>query len=230
MGDLDGALASYREVVQRLGHANQNSAAGDYLVQVALLSSMTGRESAAMVFAQQQKLGGEELNAVALLQTLAGNRAAALQTQQRYRASKPSIASRALETNQALADTAAAILRGDGQGALAAAAPLRNLQLVPLLYLKGRAHVLTGEYASAEAEFRQELRYSRNLANFALFSQRFPAVEMLSHYYLGQVYEKTGKRDQAINEYQEFLSHFDKSRATLPQIADARAALKRLMQ
>ena len=49
-------------------------------------------------------------------------------------------------------------------------------------------------------------------------------------YYLGQLYEHTGKRDQALNEYQEFLSHFTTSQSRLPQIADARAALKRLMQ
>jgi cytochrome c-type biogenesis protein CcmH/NrfG len=49
-------------------------------------------------------------------------------------------------------------------------------------------------------------------------------------YYLGQVYERTGKRDQAINEYQEFLSHFESSHTRLPQVAEARTTLKRLMQ
>ncbi len=46
----------------------------------------------------------------------------------------------------------------------------------------------------------------------------------------GQVYERTGKRDQAINEYQEFLSHFESSHTRLPQVAEARTTLKRLMQ
>jgi eukaryotic-like serine/threonine-protein kinase len=50
--------------------------------------------------------------------------------------------------------------------------------------------------------------------------------ELLSHYYLGQVYERTGKRDQAINEYQEFLSHFESSHTRLPQVAEARTTLK----
>jgi hypothetical protein len=52
----------------------------------------------------------------------------------------------------------------------------------------------------------------------------------MSHCYLGQLYEKTGKHDQAINEYQEFLSHFGNSPSRLPQVGEARAALKRLMQ
>jgi eukaryotic-like serine/threonine-protein kinase len=59
---------------------------------------------------------------------------------------------------------------------------------------------------------------------------RFPILGVLSHYYLGQLYERTGQRDQAINEYQEFLSHFQGSQAQLKQVADARAAMKRLMQ
>ena len=61
-------------------------------------------------------------------------------------------------------------------------------------------------------------------------SRRFPVLEMLSHYYLGQLYERTNKRDQAVNEYQDFLSHFPNSHTKLPQVADARASLKRLMQ
>ena len=34
----------------------------------------------------------------------------------------------------------------------------------------------------------------------------------------------------AINEYQEFLSHFPSSQSRLPQLGEARSALKRLMQ
>jgi hypothetical protein len=52
---------------------------------------------------------------------------------------------------------------------------------------------------------------------------------MLWHFYLGQIHEATGKRDQAVNEYQEFLSHFEGAHTRLPQVAEARAALKRLL-
>jgi eukaryotic-like serine/threonine-protein kinase len=53
---------------------------------------------------------------------------------------------------------------------------------------------------------------------------------ILSQYYLGQLCERTDKRDQAINEYQEFLSRFPGSQTRLAQIADAWSALKRSMQ
>jgi cytochrome c-type biogenesis protein CcmH/NrfG len=51
----------------------------------------------------------------------------------------------------------------------------------------------------------------------------------LAHFYLGRILEQTGKKAEAITAYQEFLSHFENSTAKLPQIAEARAALKRLM-
>ena len=68
------------------------------------------------------------------------------------------------------------------------------------------------------------------MENYNVLTERFPVPGILSHYYLGQLYERTGKRDQAINEYQEFLSCFPSSQAPLPQVGEARTALKRLMQ
>ncbi len=99
-----------------------------------------------------------------------------------------------------------------------------------MLFLKGRAHLLTNDYASAEIEFRSALRQGRSSANWGALTDRFPLVGVLSHFYLGQIYEKTGKHDQAINEYQEFLSHFPSSQSRLPQVGEARTALKGLMQ
>jgi hypothetical protein len=51
------------------------------------------------------------------------------------------------------------------------------------------------------------------VSNSALIKRRFPAIELLSHYDLGQVYERTGKRDQAINERQANFSLTLKVRA-----------------
>jgi hypothetical protein len=56
-----------------------------------------------------------------------------------------------------------------------------------------------------------------------------PLFSLLCHYYLGQTYEATDKSPQAIEEYQSFLSHFERSRTKMPQVAEARIALKRLM-
>ena len=39
---------------------------------------------------------------------------------------------------------------------------------------------------------------------------------------------RQGQKAEARKEYQEFLSHFGNSKAPLPEIAEARAALKRL--
>jgi len=229
-GDVEGALASYREAVLQLGHAKQSQAAETFLRQFAGLSVLLGETSSALSFAQQQNLDGEELQTVAFLQTVAGNSSAAHQSLQRFASSHPWVAPRALEINQAYADVSAAVHRGDGQTALSRAATIPNFQDATLLFLKARSHLLTKDDSSAETEFRAVLRTVRSLQNSRTMSARFPMFGILSHYYLGQLYERTGKHDQAINEYQEFLSHFASSQSRLPQVGEARTALKRLMQ
>ncbi len=229
-GDLEGALAKYRESVQKLGQAKQYEAAVDSLRTLAILSMLMGEGSSALAFVQQQKLDDNQLPTVGLLETLAGNTAAARQSWQRFASSHPWISSREIETEEAYADVAAAVHQGDGQAALNRAASIPDFQDAGLLFLKGRAHLLINDYSSAEHDFRATIRRSRSLMNPRTISQRFPVVEMLSHYYLGQLYERTNKRDEAVNEYQDFLSHFTNSHTKLPQVAEARASLKRLMQ
>jgi tetratricopeptide (TPR) repeat protein len=229
-GDLEGALASYRAVVLQLGHAKQSQAAEAFLRPFAVLSILLGESSSALSFAQQQKLNDEEQQTVAFLQTMAGNPSAAQQSLQRFGSSHPWIAPRALEIDQAFADVSAAVHRGDGQTALSRSSSIPDFQDPYLLFLKGRSHLLTNEYASAETELRAVLRSERSLANYDALRGRFPILGILSHYYLGQLFERTSKRDQAINEYQEFLSHFANPQSRLPQVGEARTALKRLMQ
>ena len=229
-GDLEGALASYREAVLQLERSKQSQAAETFLRPFAGLSIMLGEDSSALSFAQQQKLNDEEQQTVSFLQTVAGNSSAAQQSLQRFAASHPWIAPRGLEIIETLADISAAVHRGDGQAALSHAASIPDFQDPNLLYLKGRAHLLTNDYAAAETDFRAVLLNERSLANSGALTGRFPVLGVLSHYYLGQLYERTNKRDQAINEYQEFLSHFSNSRTRLVQVGDARSALKRLME
>jgi tetratricopeptide (TPR) repeat protein len=157
-------------------------------------------------------------------------RSAAEQSLKRFAAAHPAVAPRLLDEQQAFNEMTAAVERNDGQAALARAATMPNLQYPPLLFIKGRAHLLVNDYSSADSEFHRTLLFGRNQANFGTLVRRFPAVEILSHYYLGQLYERSGKRDQAINEYQEFLSHFGRSYLRLPQVSEARTAVKRLMQ
>ena len=229
-GDLEGALGSYREVVAQLGRAKQNQAAETFLLQFAALSVMLGEGSSALSFAQQQKLDDEQLQTVAFLQTLAGNSSAAQQSLQRLAASHPWIAPRALEIDQAYADVTAAVQRGDGQAALTRAATIPDFQDPYLVFLKARSHLLINDYSPAEAEFRAVVRVEHDMANFGALTQRFPLTEIMAHYYLGQLYERTGKHDQAVNEYQEFLSYFPSSQPRLSQVGEAHTALKRLMQ
>ena len=206
-GDFEGALAGYREGVLQLGRAKQTEVAGQLLRPFAMLSVLLGENASALSFVQQQKLDGEESQTLAFLQTMAGNSTAAQQSLQKYASSHPWIAPRTIEVRQVYFDMTAAVQKGDGQTALSRAASIPNFRLY-LLFLKARAYLLTNDYASAETEFRRVLRTERSLENGGVLAQRFPALGVLSHYYLGQLYEKTGKHDQAINEYQEFLSHF----------------------
>jgi serine/threonine protein kinase len=229
-GDFEGALASYRQAVLQLARAKQNEAAAGLLGPLAVLSVLLGEGSSALSFAQQQKLNDEELPTVACLQTVAGNSSAAQQSRARFASGHPWVSSRTLEVEQTRCDVGAAVLRGDGQTALSRAANIPDFQNPNRLFFMARAHLLTHDDSSAEAEFRRVLRLERSLENSQIMTQRFPALGILSHYYLGQLYERTGKRDQAINEYQEFLSHFQTSQTRLSQVGEARTALKRLMQ
>ncbi|HYL13207.1 MAG TPA: protein kinase [Terriglobales bacterium] len=229
-GDFEGALTGYRKAVDQLGRAGQNEAAEAFLEQFAGLSVMLDQSSSALSFAQHQKLDGEELQVVAFLQTIVGNTSGAEQSLKRFAVSHPAVAPRAIETYQTLNDMSAAVERNDGQTALTRAASIPNFQYAPVLFLNGRAHLLVKDYSLAETEFRRTLLFGSNQANFRFLALRFPAQELLCHYYLGQLYERTGKRDQAINEYQEFLSHFEGSHTRLRQLGAARAALKKLMQ
>ena len=229
-GEMDAAIASYREAVQRLGGAKQYAAAGGYLTNLAALSVWTGKAREALAFAKQQKLDAYELPAIAMLETCTGDRGASQETLQKLRESQPWIRPQLIERDQATSDMVLAIEHGDGQGALTRGAPLGNTQLPHLLLLRGRAHLLIKDYPTAEDELRTSVRYTRNMANVGTLTGRFPVIEMLAHYYLGQLYEQTGKRDQAINEYQDFLSHFENAHTKMTQVEDARGALKRLMQ
>ncbi len=227
-GDFEGALANYRKAVMQLAHAGQNEGAGSFLRQFALLSMVLGESSSALSFAQQQKLGDEELITVSLLQSVAGNMPAADQSLEKFKSSHPWVSTRYLNDRKKLNGLYAALQRNDGQAALSAAQGLPEFGEVR--YLKARAHLLLKDDAAAETQFRKALLYGRRMNNFVDMRSVFPAYAILARYYLAQMYERSNKRDQAINEYQEFLSRFENSHTKLPQVADARATLKKLMQ
>jgi hypothetical protein len=96
-------------------------------------------------------------------------------------------------------------------------------------FYEAQGAVLGKDYGSAEHLLRRTMVLHAWLpTTYRWRNAGSPLVTLLCHFYLGQVYEATGKREQAISEYREFLSPFEGSATRLPQIADARAALKRL--
>jgi eukaryotic-like serine/threonine-protein kinase len=229
-GDFEGALASYREAITQLSRGKQNNAAGNILYPFVVLSVLMGETSSAQSFVKQLKLDGNELPALAFFETLAGNSSASRQLLDRYASSHPYLAPRAIELRQISFDLVAAVLKGDGQAALSRVAGTLDTASPARRFFLARAYLLANDYASAENEFRSTLASERTLENQRAMIERFPVPVILSHYYLAQIYERTNKRDQAINEYQQFLSFFQTSHTRLPQIEDARSALKRLMQ
>ena len=96
-------------------------------------------------------------------------------------------------------------------------------------YEMGRAFFETGNLTEAERHLQLTLKAARYWGNIIEITSNDLLCSTLAQFYLGRILEQTGKKAEAINAYQEFLSHFENSTAKLPQIAEARAALKRLM-
>ena len=69
-----------------------------------------------------------------------------------------------------------------------------------------------------------------NLLVVLVSSKRISRLKRsLTQFYLGKILEQACKKAEALKAYHEFLSHFENSTAKLPQIAEARAAVKRLI-
>ena len=228
-GQLEAARDSYRRAVVELARAGQTAGAGGTLVAFARISVLLGESATALSYARQQNLQGHEFIGVSWLEASLGDLAAAERSVQRYGATQPSVGPQGLESRRARNEMQAALLRNDPRAALAAAARLPDLDDSWLLFIRARAHLLLKDYAAAEQVLGRALLAERYLGDPFAMRSRSPLLAALCHFYLGQTHEATGKRDQAVNEYQEFLSHFEGARTRLPQVAEARAALKRLL-
>jgi serine/threonine protein kinase/tetratricopeptide (TPR) repeat protein len=227
-GDLEGAQASYQRAVRDLEQAGQNPGADDALLSLAMLSLLTGEGMASpLAFARQQRLSGMENRAIALLQTAQGDAAASERSLQLYAGARPELGPQGVERIRNYNSLYAALVRKDAQGVLAASSRLPKSVSPAFLYPRGWAYFQIKDYSRAERDLRAAILEENDFGSPSVMLSRSPLRAALAHFYLGQVYEATGKRDQAANEYQEFLSHFDSSRANLPQIPLARAALCR---
>jgi tetratricopeptide (TPR) repeat protein len=96
-------------------------------------------------------------------------------------------------------------------------------------YEMGRAFFETGNLTEAEHHLQVTLKAARLWENSFEITSNDLICSILAEFYQGKILEQTGKKAEAINAYQEFLSHFENSTAKLPQIAEAHAALERLM-
>ena len=93
-------------------------------------------------------------------------------------------------------------------------------------FLTGRAYVGLALFPQAEAKLRGILRIA--CAGCLISGDiNFLQVE-LADFYLGKALEGEGKKADALKSYRAFLSHFDHSKAALPQINEARSAIQRL--
>jgi eukaryotic-like serine/threonine-protein kinase len=96
---------------------------------------------------------------------------------------------------------------------------------------KGRAELAAGNIPDAErlmATLRTKGRLFGSFGNMRYLTYTDFLSRMLSEFYLGEIYETTGRKAEAIKAYQEFLQNSQSSRTPLRQVAQARAALKRL--
>ncbi|HLK34658.1 MAG TPA: protein kinase, partial [Terriglobales bacterium] len=229
-GDFEGALAGYAQAVTQLAAAQETESAGTLLMNYSSLAVTLQQAAPALTFAQQQHLAGEEAASVAFLQGILGNQAGVEEALRRHAASHPLESPRNLAFRQALIAAVAANRRGDGQAALNTLAGFPEYVNEGILFVRAEAHRLAGNDARAEGEFRLVIAFDRNLANYNIMVNRQPLFSLLAHRSLGELYQRAGKRQLAINEYQAFLSCFQNSPTRLPMLAATRQALQQLQQ
>ena len=217
-GNPEGANELYRGAAGQLGRAGHNYAAGQALQIFGQISFQLGEARTALAFARQQKLGGEEHRAVSWLEALAGDAPGAARSLEEFRAARPWFTQRSLNFLRAYNGAWAALARSDGQGVMSVTAGAPDWPVPWFLLAKGRAQLLLRDYSAAERQLRLALLRERDVGNWNKVRARTPLLPQLCHFHLGQIYEATGKREQAVNEYQEFLSHFEGSKTKLPQV------------
>ena len=95
-----------------------------------------------------------------------------------------------------------------------------NDQILFLYYL-GEAQLLAGDFDAARKTYEQGL-------DLTLGKWLYGILWAKSHFKLGEVYEKLGNQDKAIEHTEKFLDMWKDADPGLPEVEDAREALKRL--
>jgi eukaryotic-like serine/threonine-protein kinase len=122
----------------------------------------------------------------------------------------------------------AANYAGNSQQVLADWQQLAGIQRNWFELFVGRAYLQAGTLDESERHLHVSLATQRMIGNPDYIISASPLTSLLSEFYLAEVMERIGKKDQALQGYGDFLAHFESSNAGLPQIAQARAAISRL--
>jgi hypothetical protein len=191
------------------------------------ISSVLGETAQALAFTRQQQLGGREYLAIGFLEAVRGDRQGWERAFAQYQGMERRIAKPGFESFRAVGDLLLAESQKDSEAMRSAEARMPHLNESRTLLLRARCRLLLKDHGAAEQLLRRALVCERWIGSFGTLCSRSPLTALLCHFYLGRVYEATGKADRAADEYKTFLKPFG-ARAPLPQVTQARAALARL--
>ncbi len=232
-GNLDGALASYREAVTELAKAGQREGAEQALRALASNAMLLGQAADALAFARGQDLAGREYESIALLESWLGNQSAAESAISRYALALAQATGDRQTAPEVMEDfrteyrVAGALARGDARPMLAGTSfPGGSFTR----FARGRASLLLKDYPGAEKWFRGVLAWERQKLSFpGANGTVMPLLAALCHFYLGKAHQKAGQVEEAVLQYRQFLSRFETPPARLAEVAEARAALNCLV-
>ncbi len=229
-GELGGARASFQRAVKELARAGQTEGAGVTLKSMCMISILTGKGvSADLAFAREQKLSGWENEAIAYLQAAQGDAAGYEQALTAY-AAQLGLGQQEVDRARKLSSLYGAMSHNDPQKTSNLADSLPSSIDSVIVFPRGWAYLQSKEYSWAERDLRAAIRDERSLSDFDTIRTRCPLRAALAHFYLGQLYDRSGKRDQAEREYNTFLLSFESSKANLDQVAQAKTALRSSFQ
>ncbi len=227
-GALDRAAERYEEAARLFQGVTPDWARGP-LLNAAEIYMEQGKPEAALALGKRSTaIGAADVRGIAYLgmrdqkaaeKEFGEGRAALAATRGDYEAA------RILELHH----LAAQAWTGDSKGVLAAWPQLSLQRKLLVAWAAGRAQAETGALPDAEHTLLTAIAFQRRIGGASDVARTSFFNYEMANFYLGKVYEKEGKKTEAINAYQEFLSHFENSTAKLPQIAEARAAVKRLL-
>jgi len=228
-GKPEQSLALYAHQVRAFINLGETFDAETALLRYASLAFLLGKEQPALAFARQQSLPNkEEQISISILEAASGNEAGATAALQQYAEANPEVPARVIRGYRDW-NTALLILRRADQDAAARVLPELKVNGSPAGFylaflIRGRIRLLANDHAGAERDFKTAII---NLRLIRSFPQNL-LTEQLGHFYLGQLYQRTGAREDAIGEYRKFLTPYANTNSRLPQIAEARAGLKSL--